>query len=162
MTFRPLALMLAVLGTTAAAYVNTQYGFSATAPSGWKQLTVPGTSVAFAGPVTGSFAPNINIVVNKLPSNVTLKQIETAGRTQLEQVITDFKFVGRRDTRLGGQPAFEQTFTGRQGKLNLYYIQTFAMKGGSGYIVTSTAPQDARTTLPALNTAFIQSFKFTR
>jgi DcrB len=164
MNFRLLSALAAasLLTFASAAYVNSQYGFSATAPSGWKQLSVPGTAVAFAGPATGTFAPNLNLVVNKLPAALTIKQLETAGRTQLEQVITDFKFLGRKDSRLGGLPAFEQTFTGRQGKLNLYYIQTIAIRGSTGYILTMTAPQDARTALPTTNVAFVKSFKFTR
>ena len=39
--------------TSAAAYSNAEFGFSATAPGGWKQASYPGTAVVFLAPQGG-------------------------------------------------------------------------------------------------------------
>jgi len=158
----PIALAAALLTTAGAAYVNTEYGFSVTPPGGWKQVSVPGTLVAFTGPLTGGFGPNFNLLVSKLPAGLTLKQLEEAGRAQLSQVITDYKFVGRRDVKMGGLPAVELTITGRQGKFNLYFIQTYALKNNLAFVSTGTTQQATSGGFAAINASFVKTFAFTR
>lgn len=156
----PAVLTLAAFTTAAAAYTNAQYGFTATAPKGWQQVSYPGTAVVFTGPAAGGFASNINVVVTKLPAGFTLGNYETQGREQLATLITNYKFIGRRSLNVGGLPAFEQTFTGQQGKFNLYYIQTVALKGGSAYVITGTALQSAKAGLPGAVGGLVKSFAF--
>ncbi len=156
-------LPLALLATTvsaSASYTNAKYGFTVTAPAGWKQVSYPGTEVVFTGPAAGGFATNANLVVTKLPAGFTLKQYETQGREQLAKLITNYKFVSRRALTLGGLPAFQQVFSGQQGKFNLYYIQTVALRKGDAYVLTATALQQNHAGLPAAVDGIVRTFTF--
>ena len=154
------AALLSSATTATAAYVNSEYGFSAIAPKGWQQLAYPGAIVVFAGAASGGFATNINVTAEKLPAGISLAQYEAAGRKNLKKVITDFRFLGRRTITLGGLPAFEQSFTGRQGQFDLYFTQAIAISGGRGFIVTGTSVQKLRSTLIPAMAGFEKTFAF--
>ena len=154
------AALLTTATTATAAYVNSEYGFSATAPKGWKQLAYPGAIVVFAGAASGGFATNINVTSEKLHAGISLARYEAAGRENLKKAITDFKFLGRRSITLGGQPAFEQSFTGRQGQFDLYFTQAIAISGGRGFIVTGTSIDKLRSTLIPAMAGFEKTFAF--
>ena len=157
-------LALSVLSASAqAAFVSSTYGVSVSAPSGWKQVSYPGVVVAFAAPVaTEGFATNVNMTVESLPAGITLKQYVTAGQATLKRVITDFKPINTRSTTLGGQPAQEQNFSGKQGQFTLYISQTITIKSGRAYVLTGTTVLDRKSTLTTPMGAFVKSFKFTR
>ncbi len=156
----PAILASFLLATAGASYTNAQYKFTATAPKGWKQLSYPGTLVVFAGAPSGGFAPNINVTAEKLPAGITLKQYEVAGRANLKKVITNYKFLGRRDTTLNGLAAIEQSFTGRQGEFDLFFTQTVALRGGQAYVLTGTCRQNLRTGLLPAMSGFVRTFTF--
>lgn len=146
-----------------AAFVSSTYGVSVTAPSGWKQVSYPGVVVAFAAPVaTGRFATNVNMTVESLPTGITLAQYITAGKATLKRLITDYKPLGTRSTTLGGQPAQEQTFSGRQGEFDLYFTQTIALKSGRAYVLTGTTLLTRKATLGTPMNQFVKSLKFTK
>ena len=153
-------VFLATTVTAAAAYTSAKYGFTVTAPAGWKQVSYPGTELVFTGPAAGGFASNVNLVVTSLPAGFTLKQYETQGRDQLATVITNYKFISRRTLTLGGLPAFQQVFTGQQGKFNLYYVQTVALRKGDAYVLTATALQQSHAGLPKAVDGIVQTFTF--
>ncbi|MGY2892031.1 DcrB-related protein [Deinococcus sp. UYEF24] len=158
----PAVLASLLLATAGASYTNKEYKFTATAPKGWKQLPYPGALVVFAGTPSGGFAPNINVTVEKLPAGITLKQYEEAGRANMKTVITNFKFLGRRDVTLNGVPAVEQTVTGRQGKFDLFFTQTIAVKNNRAYVLTGTSLQNLRAgVIPAMS-EFVKTFTFQR
>ena len=152
-----------LVSPAAAAYVNTQYKFSASAPSGWKQINYPGVLVAFAAPVAkAGFANNINVIAQAVPAGMSLQQFQEASQTGLKQLITDYRALGSRATSLGGNPARELAFSGRQGKYPLYFIQTFSVTQGRAYIVTSTSLLSEQASLATPNSAFVRSFKFSK
>ncbi|WP_407570821.1 DcrB-related protein [Deinococcus altitudinis] len=158
----PAVLASLLLATAGASYTNAEYKFTATTPKGWKQLSYPGTLVVFAGAPSGGFAPNINVTVEKLPAGITLKQYEEAGRANMKKVITNFKFLGRRDVTLNGVPAVEQTVTGRQGQFDLYFTQTIAVKSNQAYVLTGTSLQNLRAGLIPVMSGFVKTFTFQR
>jgi len=162
-------LLLSVLALSAlsasaqAAFVSSTYGVSVTAPNVWKQVSYPGVVVAFAAPVaTEGFATNVNMTVESLPAGITLKQYVAAGQATLKRVITDFKPLSTRSTMLGGQPAQEQTFSGKQGAFSLYLSQTITLKSDRAYVLTGTTLLSRKATLDAPMSQFVKSFKFTR
>lgn len=158
----PVLLALTVLGSTGAAYTNSQYGFTVPAPMGFKQVSYPGTAVVFAGPAANGFATNINVVVERLPAGVTLAQYLVVSQSNLRKVITEFNLLEHQATQVGGVPAVEQRFTGHQGTFDLYFSQTVAISGGQAYALTGTSRQDQRGTLNAVMSKFIHGFTFHR
>ena len=158
----PVALASLLLTTAGAVYTNAAYKFTATAPKGWKQLSYPGTLVVFTGTPSGGFAPNINVTVEKLPAGITLSQYEAAGRANMKKVITNYRFLGRRDVTLNGVPAIEQNVTGRQGEFDLFFTQTVAIRNGQAYVLTGTSLQNLRNTLLPAMSGFVKTFTFLR
>ena len=63
---------------------------------------------------------------------------------------------------MGGLPAVELTITGRQGKFNLYFIQTYALKNNLAFVSTGTTQQAASSRFAAINASFVKTFAFTR
>ncbi len=159
----PVLVVFALSASAQAAFVSSTYGVSVSAPSGWKQVSYPGVVVAFAAPVaTEGFATNVNMTVESLPAGITLKQYVTAGQATLKRLITDFKPISSRSTTLGGQPAQEQTYSGRQGQFTLFISQTITIKSARAYVLTGTTVLDRKATLTAPMNTFVKSFKFTR
>ncbi|WP_424952157.1 DcrB-related protein [Deinococcus sp.] len=159
----PVLLALTLLAPAQAAFVSSEYGFSASAPKGWKQVSYPGVLVAFASPtVTGRFANNVNITVENIPAGFTLEQYIQAGQVSLKRVITNFKPLGSRSVTLGGLPAQQQEFSGRQGEFDLYFSQTIALKSGHAYVLTGTSLLPQKATLAPSMAEFVQGFKFSR
>jgi hypothetical protein len=83
-------------------------------------------------------------------------------RAILAKAITKYKFVGRRDITLSGLKAVEQSFTGRQGKFDLFFTQTVAIRSGQAYVLTGTGRANLRAGLLPPMAAFVKAFTFTR
>jgi len=159
----PVLVVSALSASAQAAFVSSTYGVSVSAPSGWKQVSYPGVVVAFAAPVAPEgFATNVNMTVESLPAGITLKQYLTAGQAALKRLITDFRPLSSRRTTLGGQPAQQQAYSGRQGQFTLYIAQTITIKSGRAYVLTGTTLLNRKATLSAPMNAFEKSLKFTR
>lgn len=143
------------------AYTDAQYGFSATAPAGWKQGSYPGTAVVFASStIVQAFAPNINVLVQELPSAMTLKDYGDVTVNQIKTLATDGKMISRTATVLGGLQASQLNFTARQGQYKLYFTQIYAVRGKKAYVITGTTVQGQEAALTPVVAAFVKSFKF--
>ena len=170
MTWRTLSVLLAgsLIASTESApaqasFSSSEYGFMVTAPSGWRQVSYPGVVVAFASPtVTGHFATNVNVTVESVPAGFTLAQYIQAGQATLKRVITDFKPTGSRSVVLGGLPAHQQDFSGKQGEFNLYFSQTIVLRSGRAYVLTGTSLLTQKATLTPSMTEFVKGFKFSK
>ncbi|WP_158591673.1 DcrB-related protein [Deinococcus cavernae] len=158
-TWAALAFLLGV-SADAVTFSSPKDGFSITAPAGWKQASYPGTNVVFMAPKPlASFQPNVNVLVQPLPAGITQKKYHDLSLKQLDTVMTDGKILSQRATTLGGQPANEVIYQGRQGKATLYFHATYAVKGRQAYILTGTTVLGSQATLlPAMKT-FVSSFK---
>ena len=147
--------------TSAAAYTNTESRFSATAPGGWKQASYPGTTVVFLAPrVVSAFNPNINVLVQDLPGGMTLKAYTDLSVPQIKQFITDSRILTQNASTLGGVPARQLTYTGRQGQHQLFFAQTYAVVGQRAYVLTGTTVQGQEAALLPVMAEFIKQFRF--
>ncbi len=59
-------------------YNNVEYGFQFNYPETWGEVSFPGSVVAIAEPLSGTFRHNINVVVE--PTSLTLEQYIVATR----------------------------------------------------------------------------------
>ncbi len=101
--------------TSAAAYTSAEFGFSATAPGGWKQASSPGTAVVFLAPrMISAFNTNINVLVQDLPRGMTLQAYTELSVPQIKQFITGSRILSQNASTLGGVLARQLSYTGRQ------------------------------------------------
>jgi hypothetical protein len=156
----PALLAASLVSVAGAEYVNAQYGFSATAPKGWKQVSYPGVAVAFTTPTpTAGFSTNVNVVVQPVPADMSLARYSVVTQAALKQVITDYKLLGSRDITLSGKPGKEIMFSGKQGKFTLYFIQDFTFSNGNVYGLTGTTQLKDKAGLTAPMATFLGGFK---
>ncbi|WP_293912962.1 DcrB-related protein [Deinococcus sp.] len=156
----PALLAASLLSVAGAEYVSAQYGFSATAPKGWKQVDPPGVVVAFTAPsATAGFSTNINVAVRPVPANMSLARYTVVTNAALKQVITEYKLLGSRDITLSGKPGKELMFSGKQGKFTLYFIQNFAFSNGKVYSLTGTTQLEDKAGLAEPMATFARGFK---
>ncbi|GAA4022281.1 hypothetical protein GCM10022631_40920 [Deinococcus rubellus] len=163
---RPAVRLLALSSlvvSAALAYTDAADGFSVTAPKGWKQSSYPGTSVVFLAPKTVSaFNPNINVLVQAVPTGVTLKDYDAATLDQIKKLITDGKLISQQAVTLDGSEATQLNYTGRQGQYKLYFTQTYAIVGKKAYVLTGTTVQGQDAALRAVMDGFVRTFKARR
>jgi hypothetical protein len=117
-------------------------GFSIGYPAGWIQEDIPGVAVAFADRqhASGGFAPNVNVVVERLPSShVTQDEYTRRALAEVENLITNFGHLVQTRAQLSGRPATEITYTGSQGKFDLRWLQVYLVVGSRAFVVTFTA-----------------------
>jgi hypothetical protein len=138
---------------------SDEEGFSIGYPPTWtKQEGAFGTVVTFADTehASAGFAPNVNVVVEDLPtSDITQDQYTDAALAQLENFITNLDNVEERSAELAGQPATEVTYTGTQGKSDLRWLQAYTVRGNRAFVLTFTAlPDQFDTVEPVARTIF--------
>lgn len=137
---------------------SDEEGFSIGYPREWVRKEVAGVlfAVADVEHASGGFAPNVNVVVERLPSSdITQDQYTEAALAQLENAITDLGNLEQRDIQLSGQAATEVTYTGAQGKFDLQWLQAYTVIGNRAFVLTFTAlPDQFDSVVPAARTIF--------
>jgi serine/threonine-protein kinase len=122
---------------------SEEEGFSIGYPPDWtRQEGAFGSVVAFADAehASGGFAPNVNVVVEELPSSdISQDQYTEAALAQLKNFITNLDNVEQNPSQLAGQPATEVTYTGTQGTSELRWLQVYTVAGDRAFVLTFTA-----------------------
>lgn len=161
-----LSLAALVAGSALGAALRSPDGYSVSVPAGWVQATQAdarqaGTSAVFYAPKSlPNFRPNVNVVVQRLPAGFTQRAYHALSLKQLGTLITDSRVLSQRATTLGGQPANEVVYEGRQGTLTLHWHAVYAVRGTRAYVVTGTTIKGAEAAVvPAMKTV-MGSFKF--
>ena len=148
------------LTSSALAYTDPQYDFTATAPAGWRQSSYAGTAVVFLAPrAVSGFNPNINVLVQDLPAGMTLKAYDDLTLGQIKTYITDGKIISHGNATLGGVPARRLTYMGRQGQATLFFTQVYAVFGQQAYVLTGTTVQGHEASMESALAGFAKSFK---
>ncbi len=145
-------------------YYSAKDDFSIKLPDKWETKEgYMGTSVMSLSSLEGAgdqFRENVNVVVEKLPKEMTLDEYMSGNLSNLPRFITDFRESGRGGTTLGDIDAKWLTYTGRMGTSNLAFKQYFMVRGDRGYVITGTATEE---TYPRFKNTFEQtaeSFQF--
>ena len=128
-------------------YYKKEDGFSIRFPAEWEQKeNVMGTVVIALSPAEGqadAFRENVNVVVEALPTPMTLDEYFNRSRVSLKKLISAGQKPEVSDATLGGEKAKRvvyQTTMGQTGVKGILYI---AVKGTRGYAVTCSAAPDA-------------------
>ncbi|WP_372633935.1 PsbP-related protein [Cohnella sp.] len=116
-------------------------------PEDWTlQEGVIGIAVFLAPPEDANdpFSENINFIVEDLGGqSVSAKDYLELTKQQLGQLIQDFTLVDEEvDTEEGSDAAY-MAYTGKQGDLELTWMQTVEIHEGKAYIITFTATRDS-------------------
>jgi hypothetical protein len=137
-------LLCAVAFAQTATYSNPAARFAIDYPNGWvAREGVFGATVMILRPNPSGFSTNLNVIVSRVGSQVTLEGAEQEIIRQLTEVVTDFKLVSQQRTTLAGQTAIATLSTGRQGRYNLVWYQLIALREGLSYTVTFTVEASA-------------------
>ncbi len=123
-------------------------GFEFQYPQDWTQRTnVEGTVIFLLAPVESgaTFHPNFNVVVQDFGGqSMDLAQYTELNKQQLEQLITDFKLESEeRVSGSNGVEFQELLYTGKQGQLDLIWLQLYTIQNGKAYICTYTSNDDS-------------------
>ncbi|MFH1538463.1 MAG: PsbP-related protein [bacterium] len=125
-------------------YDSSAYGIRIKYPSNWtKTEQVMGSVAAFLSPqetASDIFQENLNVIVQDLSTQpMTLEEFTELSVGQVKQFITDAKILDSNATTLDGNSAHEVVYTGKQGQYNLKFMQVWAIKDNTAYILTYTA-----------------------
>lgn len=141
-------LGLLMILTLAAAFAQKTFtsregGYSITPPKGWKSENGSqyGVEAVFYGPIEKNFAVNINYVVEKLPSAMSLNDYTTAALRQVQGVLDDYQQVSRRTVTVGKAKATEHVyrFKIKEAGLSLQGKQLIFVQGRKAQVFTFTA-----------------------
>ena len=127
-------------------YLHFQDGFSITGPQGWEKKTGEmGTEVMYLSPQEGAgdqFRENLNVVVEKLPSAMSLDGYLRAALPNVKKMLTDYDLLEQARTSINGVKAERMVFTHRMGAMEIKALQYYLVKDKRAYIVTCTANPD--------------------
>ena len=147
-------------------YTNEDSGLSIGYPKEWsaeKSNIMDLKADAFLAPNKGGPSPfrnNVNIIVQGLPSPMTLDEYVNQSISQITQFMAGSEIISLKDAVLGGEPAKELTYTASQSGYDLELMQVYAIKGKEAYILTYTADKGRFSSdLPDVK-RMLNSFKF--
>jgi hypothetical protein len=123
-------------------YTSRADGLRVSYPQDWvPQERFMGTVVAFFSPLDGRsdvFSENVNLVTDRLDRPVTVEQYTNASLRPLAQVIAGFELIEEGEGTLAGRRARYIRFTGRQGGLDLSWLQLLAVEGERALVLSYT------------------------
>jgi hypothetical protein len=149
------ALALAVAGCGSSDEQNTVKGddYSFTVPGGWsdvtkqaKSITASGTSpdTAVAGKRKGGFTPNVNTLIERVPSGTTPTAYALRARTALNRagsVVSGTRIAT--PSKLDGERVATVQIEREQQGRTLRALQVYAIRNGRAYVITyTTLPRD--------------------
>lgn len=103
-----------------------------------------------------AITPNINVVKTALTRDFPIYFFAKANIKKAKEVISDYKSLNEEDITIDDQKTMLHEFTSG----GLHYIQTYLIKNGFSYTITSTVYQDADSSLIKDYTGIIKSFAF--
>ena len=125
-------------------YENIEHGIDALYPSDWEfKEDIMGSLVTFLSPQENEkdlFRENINITLEDLSEyQIDLKQYNELSIQQLKQFITNIEILSNTTYDGLDQDAYQITFTGKQGQLDLKWKSIIFLKDKKAYIITYSA-----------------------
>ncbi|MGH9167804.1 MAG: hypothetical protein ACRD02_08280 [Acidimicrobiia bacterium] len=123
-------------------YASPAEGLRLSYPRDWvPQERFMGTVVALFSPLAGQsdlFSENVNLVTDRLDRPVTVEQYTRASLQPLAQVIAGFELIEEGEGTLAERPARYIKFTGRQGGLELTWLQLLTVEGEQALVLSYT------------------------
>lgn len=128
-------------------------------PEGWEADSSGkmGTSLILFSPIEGDddhFRENINLLSEKSTTATSLEEYSGQVKKILETMVTDATII--RSEKAGDHWRME--YTGKQGKLNLYYLQYYFLKDGTYWILTFTTTPDEKAKHLTAGEAILNTF----
>lgn len=143
-------------------YKDQEFGYSVTAPSGWKRKAdFPRPYVAFLGPVEDGFQTNFHVDPEPAGNKTLAQFVKVARETAAKNKAIRLR--GERRATLAGSPAvIMQSVVTLEGQPPTISHQVVALHGGRGYTITFTvAPSALKKNLPTF-AKVISSFHWQR
>ena len=156
--------------TVAKTNTVTAPGFTLTAAGGWIMLknTYQGdptlAGVALAGPaLSGKLNPSFTVIVTDLKdvskANRTLGVARDVRAEELPTVVQDFKWLGERTVKLGGNLGVLWSYSGKEQGVTHRWTQVMTLKGDKLYTATLAIPEGTRPEVAAAGRDMLDSFK---
>jgi hypothetical protein len=119
-------------------------GFNITAPGTWERRDdFKNIAVMFKEPLAdASESLSVDVVVEVLPTRMTLEEYVKANRTITQQVLTGFKLVASTNVKLGKNDACRIVYQYDIEGKNLKDLRFLVVSGGRGYSLTCTTTVD--------------------
>ena len=128
-------------------YYKKQEGFSIRFPAEWEQKeNVMGTVVIALSPAQGTddpFRENVNVVVEALPSLMTLDEYFNLSMVNLKKLLAAGQEPEVSDITLGGEKAKRVVYQTMMGQIGVKGTLYVAVKGQRGYALTCSATPES-------------------
>lgn len=121
-------------------YENQAKGFAVKYPEEWKRKDgVKG--LTFISPLTSAndkFLENVNISVIDFPNSagLSLNALDEIITAKTKERVTDYKLIQKENCTLSGIPAISQLYSGRNGILELRFMQIYTVANYKAYVFT--------------------------
>lgn len=127
-------------------YVSTKDKYSIVYPEGWElKEGMMGTSSIALSPQEGetdTFRENINVVVERLPTAMSLDRYHDANVTELKRILGEDAEIDVADVELGDVNARRLDYSMTMGQLRTRALAFLAVSGKRGYVITCSALPD--------------------
>jgi len=127
-------------------YYDKEERFSIIPPAGWEQQQgVMAAAVVFLSPMEHAddgFRENINVVVEKLPSDLDFDEYVAASKANMRKLLTDFEELESSRRTVNGMIGERLIYAHRMGQVKCRVLLYIFVENGRGYNVTCTAGPD--------------------
>ena len=150
------------INSTFLTYKNSDYGIQIQYPSAWIKVTHSSNEIVRFMSPPGTIPASLGIIVRTGASQLIPIQVYVnAGIDVLKKIFPAFNLLSSNPTTLGGVPAQKMVYTANlPSGLKLKFLQFFAMRDNTSYVVTTaTLPDDFATYMPTLQ-RMISSLSF--
>ncbi len=141
MVLAAVVAVVAVIG--ASAYFLLRKDYTLTCPDSWEKKTdYMGTDVIYLSPLEDSndeFRENVNVIVEKLPSNMGLNQYVDISLKNAGKMLTDYRNLENSAVQLNGLDAQRIVSIYRMGDMRICALSYVIVKGRKAYTITCTA-----------------------
>lgn len=127
-------------------YVNAEKGFGIDYPSNWKKSDIPQLDLILFAPSTnenGFPHASMNIVSEKVGSEVTLEQFYKESADNLQKALKEVQVQKTGSSNINGTPSKWLLYTHNMQGVTFRVIQYFVVANGSIYLITFSAADEA-------------------
>lgn len=132
--------------------------FTIDLPVGWQVKTMEGEKpalIAVAPGEVGEVRPNVNVVIDALPSPISSEEFARLSEPMLRTIFHEFTIVQQGPMQIGDHPAYYRYYTWRTNTdVVLYQVQVYLAVGTRGFVITGTTqndPERIRADIPVIS-----------
>lgn len=147
-------------------YADNETGFTLDYPTGWVVEELPGQPAVLVAlfqrqSAGDGFAENVNVLLEELPSGVSLERYTEANVESLERAFSNFEVLEDREEPIGAVPAHWIRYDADEQGRRLSFLQAWLVDGDRGFVLSYTGEGESFETYLTDAEAILRSFRLT-